>query len=76
MQDADFAEAWLTTEWDKIVEEDFARWLNTQLKNKISQLGDVEFRRWAAEMRKDSQWQSFISDSLKLTQASLVRSES
>lgn len=76
LQDADFAEAWLTTEWDKVVEEDFARWLNKQLKNKISQLGDVEFRRWAAEMRKDSQWQSFISDSFKLTQASLVRSES
>lgn len=76
LQDADFAEAWLTTEWDKVVEEDFARWLNRQLKNKISQLGDVEFRRWAGEMRKDSQWQSFISDSFKLTQASLVRSES
>ena len=76
LQDTDFAEAWLTTEWDKVVEEDFARWLNKQLKNKISQLGDVEFRRWAGEMRKDSQWQSFISDSFKLTQASLVRSES
>lgn len=76
LQDADFAEAWLTSEWAEQVEQDFARWLNLQLGKRINQLGDVEFRRWAKEMRNDSHWESFISDGLKSLQKKLARSES
>ena len=75
LQDADFADAWLNSEWAVVVEQDFARWLNQQLGKKISQLGDIEFRRWAKEMRKDSHWEKFISDGLKRMQKNLVRSE-
>lgn len=81
LQDADFAAAWLTSEWAEQVEQDFARWLNQQLGKRISQLGDVEFRRWAKEMRTDSHWEKFISDGLKSLQKiqwqkNLARSES
>lgn len=75
LQDQDFAEAWLNTEWDAVVEQDFARWLNNQLGQKVKLLGDVEFRRWAREMRKDSHWQRFISDGLKTMQKKSARSE-
>jgi CRISPR-associated protein Csy1 len=75
LQDQDFAEAWLNTEWDAVVEQDFARWLNNQLGQKVKLLGDVEFRRWAREMRKDSHWQRFISDGLKAMQKKSAGSE-
>lgn len=75
LEDEDFAEAWLNSDWDEVVEHDFARWLNHQLGSKVSYLGDVEFRRWAREMRKDSYWQRFISDSLKSLQKQHVGSE-
>ena len=65
LHDQDFAEGWLNTEWDVVIEQDFARWLNQQLGYKVNQLGDVEFRRWAREMRKDSHWKKFVTDSLK-----------
>lgn len=68
LQDETFAKAWLNSEWAEQVEQDFARWLNQQLAKKISQLGDIEFRRWAKEMRKDSNWENFISDGLKSLQ--------
>lgn len=74
-QDVDFADAWLNSEWAVAVEQDFARWLNQQLGKKISQLGDIEYRRLAKAMHKDSHWRSFISDGLKRMQKDLVRSE-
>lgn len=76
LQDEDFAEAWLNSDWTEQVEQDFARWLNQQLGKKISQLGDIEFRRWAKEMHKDSHWEKFINDGLKQLQKNLARSES
>lgn len=75
LEDKEFAEAWLSTDWDEAVEHDFARWLNHQLGSKVSHLGDVEFRRWAREMRKDSHWQRFISDSLKALQKKHIGSK-
>lgn len=75
LEDETFAEAWLNSDWDEDVEDDFARWLNHQLGSKISYLGDVEFRRWAREMRKDSHWQRFISDSLKALQKKHIGSK-
>ncbi len=66
LEDDTFAEAWLNTAWDEVIEQEFARWLNRQLGgHQVGQLGDVEFRRWAREMRKDSHWQKIVSDGLK-----------
>ncbi|MBA6412057.1 type I-F CRISPR-associated protein Csy1 [Parahaliea sp. F7430] len=75
LEDEEFAESWLNSDWDVTVEHDFARWLNHQLGSKVKHLGDVEFRRWAREMRKDSYWQRFISGSLKALQKQHVRRE-
>ncbi len=74
LHDQEFAKGWLNTEWDVVIEQDFARWLNQQLGYKVSQLGDVEFRRWAREMRKDSHWKNFVTDSLKRIEQNLTGS--
>lgn len=74
LHDQEFAEGWLNTEWDVVIEQDFARWLNQQLGYKVSQLGDVEFRRWAREIRKDSHWKNFVTDSLKRIEQNLTGS--
>ncbi|GLR63781.1 type I-F CRISPR-associated protein Csy1 [Marinospirillum insulare] len=76
LHDADFAAAWLNSEWAEQVEQDFARWLNQQLGKKVSQLGDIEFRRWAKEMQTNSHWESFITDDLKQLQKTAARSDS
>lgn len=76
LEDESFAMAWLNSDWDEIIEHDFARWLNHQLGSKVSYLGDIEFRRWAREMRIDSHWQRFVSDHLKSVEKKRVGSES
>lgn len=76
LQDAEFANEWLNSDWDESIERDFARWLNTQLSSRISYLSDVEFRRWAREMRKDSTWSRHISDQRKRLTKQVARSDS
>lgn len=64
LQDAEFAEQWLNSDWDTTIEHDFSRWLNSQLGKQISHLGDVEFHRWAKAMRRDSYWANYVSEQL------------
>lgn len=68
LQDAEFAAGWLNNDWDTLIENDFARWLNAQLGKWVSYLGDVEFRRWAKAMRQDSYWASYVSEQLASVQ--------
>lgn len=65
LSDVAFAESWLNSDWPTQIENAFSRWLNAELGRQIDYLGDVEFRRWAAEMRADSQWAIQISNAHK-----------
>lgn len=76
LQDVDFANAWLNSDWEDSIERDFGRWLNSQLSSHISYLSDVEFRRWAREMRKDSAWNQHISEQITRLAKQIARSES
>lgn len=76
LQELEFAEAWLNSDWDDRIERDFGRWLNGQLSKRISYLSDIEFRRWAREMRKDSTWSRHINEQVKRLAKQLARSES
>lgn len=65
VKEAGFAEVWLNSDWPTRIEQDFSRWLNVELAEKVDYLGDVEFRRWATEMRVDNQWAIAISQAQK-----------
>lgn len=68
LQDSKFADNWLNTDWYTLVESDFANWLNNQLANHKLTLGEVELRRWARDIRNDSQWQRYVYEGLKAIQ--------
>lgn len=65
LQDEDFAQRWLSLDWERQLENDFARWLNLELGQSVSYLGDVEFHRWARAMRNQQTWQQVIRQSRK-----------
>lgn len=73
LHDTEFADIWLNSDWPTQIEHDFSRWLNAQLTDKVAYLGDVEFRRWATEMRTDNQWAALISNKQKSMQKMVER---
>src|SRR5690625_4141502 len=56
LEDDDFAQEWQNISWEDEVEASFGQWVNHQLGQTIDFLGDVEFRRWAKELRNHSAW--------------------
>ncbi|AKX47161.1 hypothetical protein AKN94_07160 [Thiopseudomonas alkaliphila] len=74
LQDAEFAEHWLTSTWDETIAQDFARWLNHSLSDKVQYLGDVEFQRWAKQLHRKQQWQNSIQNQLKTMEKRLTGS--
>lgn len=73
LNDTEFADIWLNSDWPTQIEQDFSRWLNAQLADKVAYLGDVEFRRWVTEMRTDNQWAALISNKQKSMQKTVER---
>lgn len=65
LHDQEFAEQWSERSWDHEVEEDFARWLNQKVAEKVQYLGDIEFRHWAREWRRSDYWVHQMSNVVK-----------
>lgn len=60
--DADFKQAWILEPWPEQIATDFANWLNSKLESKLLQFGDVEFRRWAKQLKRYEGWRNQLDE--------------
>lgn len=57
--DAAFREARESTDWESVIRQRFANWLNHVLGRKLP-LGDTEHRHWSRELERDATYQRWL----------------